>query len=165
MDRAGLSGGGTSLRQDFRLYFCCLSYSDTTESSQFDFLRVRLERGDRLRQHSGYDHDRVSHHFQYLHDSLLVRHLKYRQVPLFKGIIVSWGIAFFEYCFQVPANRVGSYELSAVQLKRIQGSNHTHRIFGVLSALPGRPNQVELYCGVRADCGGGVRYFQEMVMV
>jgi uncharacterized protein len=47
-------------------------------------------------------------------------HLKYRQAPLFKVILVSWGIAFFEYCFQVPANRVGSYEFSTVQLKTIQ---------------------------------------------
>jgi uncharacterized protein len=47
-------------------------------------------------------------------------HLKYRQVPLFKVILVSWLIAFLEYCFQVPANRIGSYEFSAVQLKTIQ---------------------------------------------
>ena len=47
-------------------------------------------------------------------------HLKYRQAPLFKVILISWGIAFFEYCFQVPANRIGSYEFSAVQLKTIQ---------------------------------------------
>src|ERR1700682_1710257 len=47
-------------------------------------------------------------------------HLKYRQAPLFKVILVSWGIAFFEYCFQVPANRIGSYEFSTVQLKTIQ---------------------------------------------
>ncbi len=47
-------------------------------------------------------------------------HLKYRQVPLFKVILVSWVIAFAEYCFQVPANRIGSYEFSAVQLKTIQ---------------------------------------------
>jgi len=32
-------------------------------------------------------------------------HLKYREVPLYKVIVVSWLIAFFEYCFQVPANR------------------------------------------------------------
>ena len=44
-------------------------------------------------------------------------HLKYRQAPLFKVILVSWGIAFFEYCFQVPANCIGSYQFSAVQLK------------------------------------------------
>ena len=47
-------------------------------------------------------------------------HLKYRQAPLFKVILVSWLIAFAEYCFQVPANRIGSYEFSTVQLKTIQ---------------------------------------------
>jgi len=47
-------------------------------------------------------------------------HLKYRNVPLWKAVGVSWGIAFFEYCFQVPANRLGSYEFSAAQLKTIQ---------------------------------------------
>ena len=45
-------------------------------------------------------------------------HLKYREVPLYKVIVLSWLIAFFEYCFQVPANRIGSYEFSAAQLKR-----------------------------------------------
>src|SRR6476661_5477260 len=47
-------------------------------------------------------------------------HLKYRQAPLFKVIIVSWLIAFAEYCFQVPANRFGSYQFSTAQLKTIQ---------------------------------------------
>src|SRR6266436_5224282 len=47
-------------------------------------------------------------------------HLKYREVPLYKVIAVSWLIAFFEYCFQVPANRIGSYEFTAAQLKTIQ---------------------------------------------
>jgi uncharacterized protein (DUF486 family) len=47
-------------------------------------------------------------------------HLKYREVPLYKVIIVSWLIAFFEYCFQVPANRIGSYEFTTAQLKTIQ---------------------------------------------
>lgn len=32
-------------------------------------------------------------------------------------ILASWGIAFFEYCFQVPANRIGSYEFTTAQLK------------------------------------------------
>ena len=32
-------------------------------------------------------------------------HLKYREVPLFKVIVISWMIAFFEYCFQVTGNR------------------------------------------------------------
>jgi uncharacterized protein (DUF486 family) len=47
-------------------------------------------------------------------------HLKYRGVALWKVILVSWGIAFFEYCFQVPANRLGSYEFTGAQLKTIQ---------------------------------------------
>ncbi len=47
-------------------------------------------------------------------------HLRYRNTPLILAILVSWSIAFFEYCFQVPANRIGSYEFSTVQLKTIQ---------------------------------------------
>jgi uncharacterized protein len=47
-------------------------------------------------------------------------HLKYRQDALWKVILVSWGIAFFEYCLQVPANRIGSERFSPVQLKVIQ---------------------------------------------
>ena len=47
-------------------------------------------------------------------------HLKHKEVPLLTAIIVSWLIAFFEYCFQVPANRWGSYEFSTAQLKTIQ---------------------------------------------
>ena len=47
-------------------------------------------------------------------------HLKFRNVALWKVVLISWGIAFFEYCFQVPANRIGSYEFNAAQLKTIQ---------------------------------------------
>src|SRR5215813_3449056 len=47
-------------------------------------------------------------------------HLKHRQVPLWEVVAVSWGIAFFEYCFQVPANRIGSYHFTTAQLKIIQ---------------------------------------------
>ena len=47
-------------------------------------------------------------------------HLKFRQAPIFTVILISWGIAFFEYCFQVPANRLGSYQFSAAQLKVMQ---------------------------------------------
>jgi uncharacterized protein len=47
-------------------------------------------------------------------------HLKYKQSPLWIAIIVSWLIAFVEYCFQVPANRIGSYQFETAQLKTIQ---------------------------------------------
>jgi hypothetical protein len=50
-------------------------------------------------------------------------HLKFRQEALWKVILVSWGIAFFEYCFQVPANRIGADRFSPVQLKVIQKSS------------------------------------------
>ncbi len=47
-------------------------------------------------------------------------HLKFRDKPLLIVILISWLIAFFEYCFQVPANRIGYGVFSAVQLKTIQ---------------------------------------------
>lgn len=50
-------------------------------------------------------------------------HLKFfkgNTVPLFAIILISWGIAFFEYCFQVPANRIGYSFFSATQLKILQ---------------------------------------------
>lgn len=47
-------------------------------------------------------------------------HLKYKSSPLFIVILVSWLIAFFEYCFQVPANRLGHGQFTAAQLKTIQ---------------------------------------------
>ena len=61
-------------------------------------------------------------------------HLKYRHAPLFKVIIISWLIAFLEYCFQVPANRIGSYEFSVAQLKTIQ-EVITLAVFSVFSVL------------------------------
>ncbi|MBN9262556.1 MAG: hypothetical protein BGN89_03585 [Alphaproteobacteria bacterium 64-6] len=47
-------------------------------------------------------------------------HLNYRSKPLIVVILVSWGIAFVEYCLAVPANRYGYAVYSAAQLKTIQ---------------------------------------------
>jgi uncharacterized protein (DUF486 family) len=47
-------------------------------------------------------------------------HLKYKDSPLWLAILVSWGIAFFEYCLQVPANRIGFGQFSAFELKVMQ---------------------------------------------
>ena len=50
-------------------------------------------------------------------------HLKFlrgSKWPMLAVILISWGIAFFEYCFQVPANRIGYSSFSATQLKVIQ---------------------------------------------
>lgn len=61
-------------------------------------------------------------------------HLKHRSLPLLIVILVSWGIAFFEYCFQVPANRIGYSVYSAAQLKTIQ-EIITLSVFAVFSVL------------------------------
>jgi uncharacterized protein (DUF486 family) len=47
-------------------------------------------------------------------------HLKFKETVLWKVVLVSWLIAFAEYCFQVPANRIGHAQFSAAQLKTIQ---------------------------------------------
>lgn len=61
-------------------------------------------------------------------------HLKYRSAPLIVAILASWGIAFFEYCLQVPANRYGYGTFSAAQLKTIQ-EVLSLSVFGVFSVL------------------------------
>ncbi len=47
-------------------------------------------------------------------------HLKYKSAPLWLAILVSWLIASLEYCFQVPANRIGYGQFNGAQLKTIQ---------------------------------------------
>ncbi|MGA3048987.1 MAG: DMT family protein [Terracidiphilus sp.] len=61
-------------------------------------------------------------------------HLKYRQDTLWKVILISWCIAFFEYCLQVPANRIGAARFSPVQLKVIQ-EIITLTVFAVFTTL------------------------------
>ena len=61
-------------------------------------------------------------------------HLKYRDSTLWKAIAVSWLIASVEYCFQVPANRIGSYHFTTAQLKTIQ-EVITLTVFCVFSVL------------------------------
>ena len=59
-------------------------------------------------------------------------HLKFKEVALWKVILVSWGIAIFEYCLQVPANRMGSKVYTTDQLKVMQ-EVITLSVFGVFS--------------------------------
>ena len=47
-------------------------------------------------------------------------HLRFKHWPLWSVILISWLIAFLEYCFQVPANRIGHGQFTAAQLKTIQ---------------------------------------------
>jgi uncharacterized protein (DUF486 family) len=72
-------------------------------------------------------------------------HLRYKMQPLVLVILVSWFIAFFEYCLAVPANRYGSAVYSAAQLKTIQ-EVITLTVFAAFSVLylkePIGPNQI-----------------------
>lgn len=73
-------------------------------------------------------------------------HLRYKDKPLWMAIVVSWAIAFFEYCLQVPANRWGHMFLSAPQLKTLQ-EGITFAVFSVFSVLYLREKPT-LYDGV-----------------
>ncbi len=61
-------------------------------------------------------------------------HLRYKEVPLFSVILISWALAFMEYCLAVPANRFGSAVYSAAQLKTIQ-EVVTLTIFAIFSIV------------------------------
>lgn len=61
-------------------------------------------------------------------------HLKFTDRPLLLVILASWGIAFFEYCLQVPANRLGYGVYNAAQLKTLQ-EIITLAVFVVFSVL------------------------------
>lgn len=61
-------------------------------------------------------------------------HLKYKTTPLLLVIVISWGIAFFEYCLMVPANRIGHTMYSAAELKGMQ-EIITLSVFGVFSVF------------------------------
>src|SRR6185369_11527777 len=61
-------------------------------------------------------------------------HLRFKKAPLIVAILASWGIAFFEYCLQVPANRIGYRVLSAYQLKVLQ-EGITLLVFIVFAAV------------------------------
>jgi uncharacterized protein (DUF486 family) len=60
--------------------------------------------------------------------------LKFPTTPLLMLIPISWGIAFFEYCLAVPANRIGHTVYSAAQLKTLQ-EIITLLVFAVFSVL------------------------------
>ena len=88
-------------------------------------------------------------------------HLKYKAAPLFIVILVSWGIAFFEYCLQVPANRIGSGHFSAVELKTIQ-EVITLSVFVLFSFFYlGEPVKLNHVLGFAIICMGVFVIFKE----
>jgi uncharacterized protein (DUF486 family) len=64
--------------------------------------------------------DHPADHFQYLHEPCLVRASQVQDQPLWLVILASWGLALFEYVFQVPANQLGFDQWSVPQLKVLQ---------------------------------------------
>jgi uncharacterized protein (DUF486 family) len=83
-------------------------------------------------------------------------HLRFKGVSLWKVVLASWGIAFFEYCLQVPANRWGYGQFTAYQLKITQ-EVITLVVFMVFSALylgePPRWNYLVAFALVLAAVG------------
>ena len=61
-------------------------------------------------------------------------HLRFKSAPLWMAVIISWGIAFFEYWLAVPANRYGHAVYSAAELKTIQ-EVVTFSVFAVFSVV------------------------------
>jgi hypothetical protein len=74
-------------------------------------------------------------------------HLRFKDVPLWKAILVSWGIAFFEYCLMVPANRMGYMTGSILghTTQNCTGSHYTGRVYGFCHFVFERRNKMELH--------------------
>lgn len=88
-------------------------------------------------------------------------HLKHKSTPLFAAILVSWGIAFFEYLLMVPANRLGSSVYSVVQLKTIQ-EIITLLVFAGFSAwFLGQPLKWNHYAAFGLMVGAAFLMFKE----
>lgn len=88
-------------------------------------------------------------------------HLKYRSAPLVLAILASWGIAFFEYCLQVPANRMGSYHFSPVELKTIQEVITLTVFIGFSFFYLGEPVKLNHILGFAIICMGVFVIFKE----
>src|SRR5512139_2222632 len=79
-------------------------------------------------------------------------HLKFEAVPLVIVILASWGIAFVEYCFAVPANRIGSAVYSPAELKTMQ-EVITLIIFALFTWIYFDEPLSWTRRGLRSDCG------------
>lgn len=88
-------------------------------------------------------------------------HLRFKHVGLGWVILGSWFIALFEYCFQVPANRIGHGYFTAPQLKIIQEAI-TFSVFAVFSAfyLSERPTRYDWAAFILVGCGVVVSLMQ-----
>jgi uncharacterized protein (DUF486 family) len=88
-------------------------------------------------------------------------HLKFKGVALPLVVLASWGIAFFEYCLQVPANRIGSAFYKPAELKTIS-EVISLSVFLVFSATYlGAPVKWNYVAGFALMCGGAFLVFHE----
>jgi uncharacterized protein len=86
-------------------------------------------------------------------------HLKFKETALVTVILISWGIAFFEYCLMVPANRIGHGHFTAAELKTIQ-EVITLSVFAVFSVLYLK----EPPCRLHLHRSGGVLHLSKVGM-
>jgi len=77
--------------------------------------------------------------------------LKFKAWTMVFAILMSWGIAFVEYCFAVPANRIGNAVYSPAELKSIQESHHAYRFCRVYRVLFPRAAYAHSRSGFRSD--------------
>ena len=76
-------------------------------------------------------------------------HLKFEKTALWIVVLVSWGIALLEYCFQVPANRYGNqHGLVGRSIEDHAGGHHARRLRHLRAAVPRRKTRLELSRGV-----------------
>ena len=88
-------------------------------------------------------------------------HLKFKHTALWLVILISWGIAFFEYCLQVPANRIGHGHFSAAELKGMQ-EILTLSVFAVFSILYlGEPIKWNHWAGFALIVAGAFLIFKK----
>jgi hypothetical protein len=80
-------------------------------------------------------------------------HLKFKGKPVWIVIVLSWGLAFFEYLFQVPANRIGT--LLADAAENHAGVHHDRRLHDHHGAALPTDAALEQYCPIPAHPGGG----------
>ncbi len=90
-------------------------------------------------------------------------HLKYPNAPIALAIVASWGIAFLEYCLQVPANRMGHGLFTAPQLKVLQ-EVITFAVFFFVSSLylKERPSASDLLAFVLVGAAVAVSFIQPL---
>src|SRR5580765_2324792 len=89
--------------------------SDPEQRDETHTSHPRLDRRRRQWLHSTHDHRRVAAGLHVFMTFAWYGHLKHRSAPLVAAILVSWLIALGEYCFQVPANRIGYGQFTVYQ--------------------------------------------------